>query len=155
MSKLRWLITKTGSKRKTMELKVPGQEKFLETIVRAEEIGDYQVEIVVKHEVENTKAKVEVRVIAGGGAKVKIVGMIKIGKGADGVDSFLDVRAILLDNVSSVEVEPKLEIEANQVKASHAATVAPLDEAQLFYMMGRGLTRSEAEKMLIRGFLGD
>ena len=48
---------------------------------------------------------------------------------------------------------PELEIEANQVKASHAASVGPVDEEQLLYLMSRGLGRAEAVDTIVRGFL--
>ena len=46
-----------------------------------------------------------------------------------------------------------VEIEANDVRCTHAATVARLDADQVFYLMSRGLTRGEAERLLVGGFL--
>jgi len=49
--------------------------------------------------------------------------------------------------------EPKLEIMANEVKASHAATVGRVDEEEMFYLLARGICRENAEKMIVEGFL--
>src|SRR3989344_9349435 len=81
--------------------------------------------------------------------------MIKIVKDANGVDDFLEMRLLLLDSKSQAVAEPKLEIEANEVKASHAATVGKIDEEELFYLQSRGVKRTEAEKLVIDGFLSE
>ena len=47
---------------------------------------------------------------------------------------------------------PSLKIDANDVKASHGATVGQIDEEHLFYLMARGLSRQEAEKLIVEGF---
>lgn len=60
---------------------------------------------------------------------------------------------LLLKDRASVTTFPRLEILTDDVKASHGATVGPLDLQQLFYMQSRGMTREEAQKKLVQGFL--
>src|SRR3989344_9660611 len=79
--------------------------------------------------------------------------MIKIVKDDKGVDDFLEMRLLLLDAKSQAVAEPKLEIEANEVKASHAATVGKIDDEGLFYLQSRGVKQGEAEKLIVTGFL--
>ena len=81
--------------------------------------------------------------------------MIKIDKKAQEVDDFLEMRVLMLDDKSWAVVEPRLEIEANQVKASHAATVSKINEEELFYLASRGIDREEAEELIVDGFLKD
>ncbi|NIP60653.1 MAG: Fe-S cluster assembly protein SufD, partial [Gemmatimonadetes bacterium] len=50
---------------------------------------------------------------------------------------------------------PNLEIEADDVRCSHGATVGQLDEDALFYLMSRGLERPQAERLVVLGFLGE
>ena len=50
---------------------------------------------------------------------------------------------------------PGLEIEANDVRCTHGATIGRVDSLQLFYLMARGLTRDEAERLIVRGFFED
>jgi Fe-S cluster assembly protein SufD len=45
-----------------------------------------------------------------------------------------------------------LEIEANDVRCTHGATVGPIDEDQVFYLMARGIERAEAERLIVEGF---
>ena len=48
-----------------------------------------------------------------------------------------------------------LEIEANDVKCSHASTVGPIDEDQLYYLETRGVRPEEAERLIVLGFFDD
>jgi Fe-S cluster assembly protein SufD len=79
--------------------------------------------------------------------------MIKVDPGAQQTDAFQESRNLLLSKRAHADAIPGLEIEANDVRCTHAATVARLDEDQLFYLQSRGLTRAEAERLLVGGFL--
>ena len=80
-------------------------------------------------------------------------GMIKVDPGAQRTDAFQESRNLLLTDGAHADAIPGLEIEANDVRCTHAATVARLDEDQLFYLQSRGLNRAEAERLLVGGFL--
>lgn len=79
-------------------------------------------------------------------------GMIKIAEGADKTSSLLENRVLLLGNEARADSLPSLEIEANDVKASHAATVGRIDDRQLFYLESRGINRRTAVRMIVEGF---
>ena len=81
-------------------------------------------------------------------------GMIKVDPDAQRTDAFQESRNLLLSDGAHADAIPGLEIEANDVRCTHAATIARLDAEQIFYLMSRGLTRSEAERLLVGGFLG-
>jgi Fe-S cluster assembly protein SufD len=80
-------------------------------------------------------------------------GMIRVDPGAQHTDAFQESRNLLLSDGAHADAIPGLEIEANDVRCTHAATVARLDADQIFYLMSRGLTRDEAERLLVGGFL--
>jgi Fe-S cluster assembly protein SufD len=80
-------------------------------------------------------------------------GMIKVDPGAQRTDAFQESRNLLLSDGAHADAIPGLEIEANDVRCTHAATIARLDAEQVFYLMSRGLTRGEAEQLLVGGFL--
>ncbi len=79
-------------------------------------------------------------------------GLIKIDKAAQQTDSYLADHTLLLSDGALANSIPALQIDANDVKASHGATIGQIDEEQLFYLMSRGLTREEAEHMVVTGF---
>jgi Fe-S cluster assembly scaffold protein SufB len=68
-------------------------------------------------------------------------------------DSFVEQKFLLLDGSAQAEAVPSLEIEADEVKASHSATISPLDAEKMFYLASRGVSDSEARKLIIEGFL--
>lgn len=147
------IMNEPGKQELVVEFKKEGEEVEVIGLIIADQPGDYYLKVLVDHKIGKTFGRVMVRGVAKNGARVQVEGMIKIDKGANGVDDFLEMRLLLLDGKSSAVVEPKLEIEANEVKASHAATVGKIDEEQLFYLTSRGLRREGAEELIVDGFL--
>ena len=131
-----------------------GEEKELLGVVVAETEGDYVINLLSEHKAGKTKCRVDVKGVVRGGARVKIKGLVKIAEGAKQSDSFLSMKLLLLDDKSMAVAEPELEILNNEVKASHSASVGRIDEEQLFYLETRGISRNEAENLIIKGFLG-
>ena len=82
-------------------------------------------------------------------------GIIRVHKGAQRTDAYQKNRNILLSPDARADSLPNLEIEADDVKCSHGATVGELDSEAKFYLMSRGLTRTQAERMVVLGFLGE
>jgi Fe-S cluster assembly protein SufD len=85
-------------------------------------------------------------------ARMVYQGLIKVHPDAQRSDAYQANRNLLLSDRARADSIPSLEIEANDVRCTHGATVGQIDEDQLFYLMTRGLTRREAEEMLLGGF---
>jgi Fe-S cluster assembly protein SufD len=79
-------------------------------------------------------------------------GVIRVDKGAQKTDAYQENRNLLLSTDAQATPIPGLEIEANDVRCTHGATVGQVDSGQLFYLMARGLDRTEAQRLIIRGF---
>lgn len=79
-------------------------------------------------------------------------GMIKIKSNAKNSNSYLAHHAMILDKRARSDGIPGLSIDTNEVKATHSASVAQIDEEQIFYLMTRGLSADEGKKMIILGF---
>ncbi len=88
-------------------------------------------------------------------ARAVFRGIIKVHPGAQQTDAYQTNRNLLLSNRARADSLPNLEIEADDVRCSHGATIGHLDEEELFYLMSRGLGRSMAESLVIFGFLGE
>jgi Fe-S cluster assembly protein SufD len=82
-------------------------------------------------------------------------GMIKVEKAAQKTNAYQENRNLLLSPRAHADSIPGLEIEANDVRCTHGATVGQVDREQLFYLMARGLSRGEAERLIVRGFFAD
>jgi Fe-S cluster assembly protein SufD len=80
-------------------------------------------------------------------------GTILVQKGAIGTNARQESRNLLLSNQSIVNTKPHLEIDADDVKCGHGATVGHLDDQQLFYLTARGIERETAKAMLAFGFV--
>jgi Fe-S cluster assembly protein SufD len=82
-------------------------------------------------------------------------GTIRVVKGANGTDAYQANRSILLSPNASAFPSPNLEIEANEVRCTHGATIGKVDPDQLFYLMARGIPRPIAQRMIVEGFFED
>ena len=80
-------------------------------------------------------------------------GVTRVHKSARQSSAYQESRNLLLDEGAKADATPVLEIEAFDVlRCGHGATVGPVDEEQLFYMMCRGLPERDAERMIVEGF---
>ncbi len=82
-------------------------------------------------------------------------GIIRVHPGAQGTDAYQTNRNLLLSEEARADSLPNLEIEADDVKCSHGASVGQLDSEALFYLLSRGLSEQQAERLVVLGFLGD
>lgn len=80
------------------------------------------------------------------------MGIIRVHEGAQKTDSFQRNGNLILDNTARTDSIPGLEIEADDVRCTHAATAAQVEEEYVFYLMARGLSRPQAERMIVQGF---
>ncbi len=86
-------------------------------------------------------------------ARSVYMGIIKVLPGAQKTDAFQRNGNLILDNSARADSIPGLEIEADDVRCTHAATAAQVEDEYVFYLMARGLTRPQAERMIVQGFL--
>jgi len=82
-------------------------------------------------------------------------GLIKVWPKAQRTDAYQTNRNLILSRRAQATSLPNLEIEADDVRCSHAATVGHLDKEELFYIMSRGIPRREAERLVVFGFYAD
>jgi Fe-S cluster assembly protein SufD len=82
-------------------------------------------------------------------------GMIRVEKDAQRTNAYQENRNLMLSPTTHAVPIPGLEILANDVRCTHGATVGQVDREQLFYLMARGLSRAEAERLIVRGFFSD
>ena len=79
--------------------------------------------------------------------------MIRVDPGAQRTDAFQESRNLLLSTAAHADAIPGLEIEADDVRCTHAAAVAQVDSEQLYYLRSHGLAEPEAKRLVIEGFL--
>jgi Fe-S cluster assembly protein SufD len=82
-------------------------------------------------------------------------GMIRVERDAQKTNAYQENRNLMLSPTTHAVPIPGLEILANDVRCTHGATVSRVNREELFYAMARGLSRGEAERLIVRGFFQD
>jgi Fe-S cluster assembly protein SufD len=82
-------------------------------------------------------------------------GMIRVEEDAQKTNAYQENRNLLLSDKAHADSIPGLEIMANDVRCTHGATLGKVNREDLFYLMARGLSRAEAERLIVRGFFQD
>lgn len=113
----------------------------------------FDLQTNVNHKSQYTEGRVIQKSILKDKSKSLFKGMIRIMENASKSNSYLSGRSILLDKDAKSDAIPGLEIFTNDVKATHSASVAQIDEEQIFYLGTRCLSKSEAERTIVEGFL--
>jgi Fe-S cluster assembly protein SufB len=80
-------------------------------------------------------------------------GLVRVEEGAKHAKSFVRCDALILDEQSTSETKPYMEVEERDAQIGHEATVSKVGEDQLFYLMSRGLSESQAMSMIVNGFI--
>ncbi len=106
-----------------------------------------------EHAGEDTTSDLAFRGVLSGRATAVWRGMIRVDPGAQRTDAFQESRNLLLSGRAHADAIPGLEIEADDVRCTHAAAVAQVDPEQLYYLRARGVGEAEAKRVVIEGFL--
>ena len=164
------MVTKTlilkKDKKEIIPFELIEEQKKLEVVLAGENaeveiIGlvvgkldeEKSLETYITHAAPNTKSNVNVRAVLRGKAKFDFRGNVKIEKGARGADAYLRSDVLLFYDAKMGDDTLALKILEPDVKAGHAATIGKVDENLLFYLMSRGLSRKQAERLLVEGFI--
>lgn len=107
------------------------------------------------HIARHTTGNILVKTTVQGEAKTTFQGMIRIEKTAEQTDTYMANHNLVLGAKARADSIPRLEIEADDVRASHGVTIGQVDPEQLFYLRSRGLEEEGAQQLLIDGFYQD
>lgn len=113
----------------------------------------FDLHSTIEHAVPNGTTEENARGIVGDNAKAVFNGRIHIHRDAQKTLAELNNRNLLLSRRGQINTKPELEIYADDVQCAHGATVAEIDEDALYYMLSRGIKRSQALVMLNFGFI--
>jgi Fe-S cluster assembly protein SufD len=111
--------------------------------------------LVVQHVAPHCESREYFKSVLDGEATGVYQGKVIVAPGAQKTDGAMKSHAILLSDGATMNNKPELEIFADDVVCGHGATVAQLDEDQLFYAQARGLPKHDAEAMLLEAFVDE
>lgn len=103
---------------------------------------------------KHTTGLINQRGVILGNSELIFNGIGQIIHGAHGSKADQQNRVLIMSDQARGDANPILLIDENDVEAGHAASVGPVDPHQMYYLMSRGIPRKQAERMVIRGFLG-
>ena len=155
-SSVTWVIADLGSKLMVSNigdgLVGNGSASEIVGVFFTDQDQRYAMATLANHAALSTNAETMVKGVLTDSSRVEFDGMIRVQPKAQQTASFLADHTLLLSQKCRAESIPGLEIGANEVSASHGATSGQIDEEQLFYLMVRGISREEAERVVVQGF---
>jgi len=110
------------------------------------------IHATVEHIAPHTRSRQHFKSVLKGQSRFSFEGKIHVRPAAQKTEAYQLNNNLLLSDEATAHAKPNLEIFADDVKASHGATVGQLDEEQLFYFRSRGVSLEQAKEWLIAGF---
>ncbi len=111
------------------------------------------LETVMEFTAPYTTGNTLIKAVVMPGGNLTLKGLIRINQKAYNAQAFLKHSVLLIGDDSKAVSIPELEISNDQVQASHASAIGPVDQSQLFYLMSRGFSKSDALDLIIKSFL--
>ncbi len=132
----------------------PGASAELKGIYFASGEQFFDFHTLQDHQVGNTTSDLLFKGALQDQARTVYAGLIRIEKGAARSDAYQANRNLVLSDHAKATSIPMLEIDNNDVRCTHGATVGPVDPNHLFYLRSRGIPESTAKRMIVQGFFG-
>lgn len=111
------------------------------------------LETITEFTSSQTQSTTSIKVVVMSDGHVSLKGIIKIKPEINQIEAFLKHSVLLIGQNSTAISVPELEIESDDVRASHSSAISQIDSEQLFYLMSRGFSHSQALKLIIKSFL--
>jgi Fe-S cluster assembly protein SufD len=105
------------------------------------------------HEAPHTSSDLLYKNSLDGQSRSIFSGLIRVDPGAHQTDAYQKVRNLLLSDDAEANSAPGLEIEADDVRCTHGATSGQIEAEELFYLQSRGITRTDAQRLIVFGFV--
>lgn len=107
------------------------------------------------HRAPQTTSRLTLKVAVRDRARSVYSGLIDVDREAQQTDAYVQNRNLILSHGATADSVPRLEIRANDVRCGHGATAGHIDDDHRFYLMARGVSAADADRLIVRGFLDD
>ncbi len=155
-ARLDWITTTMGSSLtkafQTVELDGQGSWARMSGLFFADGRQHFDLDTQQNHNAPNTTSDLLYKGALRGRARSVWQGMIRALPDSQKTDGFQANRNLILERTARADSIPGLEIQADDVRCTHASTVGKLDENEIFYLMSRGISRPVATHMVVEGF---
>jgi Fe-S cluster assembly protein SufD len=116
---------------------------------------EHEIKVKINHLAENTKSYQFSKSIMDGTAKGVYQGKIFVDQIAQKTNGYQLIKSVLLSDQCTFHSKPELEIYADDVKCSHGSSSTSLNKDELFYLMARGISKNQAKRLIVQGFLSE
>ncbi len=138
-----------------VELSGPGASATLNGLYVVDGTQHVDHHTVMDHAAPRCTSRELYKGVLGGRSRGVFNGTVMVRAGAAGTDSQQSNRNVLISEDAMVDTKPQLEILADDVKCTHAATVGQIDENAMFYLRSRGIDRDTARNLMIHAFVSE
>jgi len=128
---------------------------FISALIFLKNQQHHELKTNVNHKHENCKSSQLVKSALLDKSNCTYQGKIYVDKKAQKTNGYQLSKALVLSENSAFNSKPELEIYADDVKCSHGSTTGNIDQNSVFYLMSRGLSKEQANRMLVEGFLNE
>ncbi|HTO91079.1 MAG TPA: Fe-S cluster assembly protein SufD [Candidatus Sulfotelmatobacter sp.] len=155
-AELQWIQTLLGSRMaKTnsyFDLAGPGARAYVHGFMFGDAQQHFHLHTLQRHLLDHCTSDLLIKGCLKDHARSIYQGLIQVSEGAQRTDAYQANRNLLLSDTARADSIPGLEILANDVRCTHGATIGHVDDEQMYYLMARGLPRSEAQRLIVEGF---
>ncbi len=137
----------------TFSIKCEKAKVFIFGLYQGKENNKFNLKTIQQHKQPNSESHLLIKTVLDDKSQLNYEGKIKIEKPAQKTKASLKNENLTVSDDAKVTTLPQLEILPNDVKCSHSATISDLNKDQLYFLMSRGVSKSDAKELLIQGFI--
>lgn len=156
---INWTLTAAGSDlyREHTETVLDGPRSTLDHRLGFLAADEQHMDITahVTHAADNTRCDIDARGVALDAARTIYKGVQAVEENAEGTQSFQDETTVMIGDRCEADTTPQLQIDNNDVEATHAATTGHIDAEDLFYLTSRGVREEAATREIVTGMFDD
>ncbi|MBI3659436.1 Fe-S cluster assembly protein SufD [Candidatus Acetothermia bacterium] len=147
-----WLGGKLTMSHVESQLKGPGAEMEDIQVLFGNGKQHFDLTSALRNMAPNVRGEIHLKAVMKDNSRSVVYGFIKVDQAAQRSNSYQLAQGLLLNDGAHCDAIPGLEIEANDVRATHGASIGPIDEEQIFYLQSRGLPAEKAKRTIVEGF---
>lgn len=147
------LVSTDGNGQKDVEIDLHGRGANVQILgIIIGKNGQGTIHTLQHHQAPDTQSDLLIKSVMFGSSSLTYDGLIRIDPDAQRSNAYQRNENLLMSDKATVDTRPELEIQANDVRCTHGATIGKLDKEVLFYLTSRGVDQKEAERLMIEGF---
>lgn len=155
-AELQWIQTLLGGRivktNSYFGLAGPGAQAFVHGFMFGDGRQQFHLHTLQRHLADHCTSDLLIKGCLKDHARSVYQGLIQVAEGAQRTDAYQANRNLLLSDTARADSIPGLEILANDVRCTHGATIGSVDPEQMYYLMARGLPRTDAQRLIVEGF---